>query len=359
MKAAVFHDYLDCIGGGEKVALEIARILKADFITTDVDRDVIKKLGFDDIKIISLGDTIKVPPLKQISASFKFARADFSKDYNFFILSTGWSIFAAKKHKPNIYYCHSPVRVFFDLYEIFKKRQSFAKRLFFVLWAYLHRSILKKYARHIEKFLCNSENTKKRIKKYYGRDAHILYPYVDCSKYRYKKNGDFWLSVNRLYPEKRVEMQIEVFRRLPNERLIIIGGYARGDHAEKYLNKITYLPNNIEIKGQIGEKELIELYANCKAFITTALDEDFGITPLEAMASGKPVVAVNQGGYKETVIDGKTGKLVKADVDELIGAVKEIRKNPKKYRKDCEKQAEKFDLAIFTKKLKEEINKQY
>ena len=359
MKAAVFHDYLDCIGGGEKVALEIARILKADFITTDVDREVIKKLGFDDIKIISLGDTIKVPPLKQISASFKFARADFSKDYNFFILSTGWSIFAAKKHKPNIYYCHSPIRVFFDLYEIFKKRQSFAKRPFFVLWVYLHRSLLKKYAKHVEKFLCNSENTKRRIKRYYDRDAHILYPYVDCSKYRYKKNGDFWLSVNRLYPEKRVEMQIEVFRRLPNERLIIIGGYARGDHAEKYLDKITDLPSNVEIKGQISEKELIELYANCKAFITTALDEDFGITPLEAMASGKPVVAVNQGGYKETVIDGKTGKLVKADVDELIGAVKEIRKNPKKYRKDCEKQAEKFDLAIFTKKLKEEINKQY
>ena len=359
MKVAVFHDYLDCIGGGEKVALEIARILKADFITTDVDRDVIKKLGFDDIKIISLGDTIKVPPLKQISASFKFARADFSKDYNFFILSTGWSIFAAKKHKPNIYYCHSPVRVFFDLYEIFKKRQNFAKRLFFVLWVYLHRYFLKKYVRYVEKFLCNSENTKRRIKKYYDRDAHILYPYVDCSKYRYKKNGDFWLSVNRLYPEKRVEMQIEVFRKLPDEKLIIVGGYARGDHAEKYLNKITDLPNNIEIKGQIDEKELIGLYANCRAFITTALDEDFGITPIEAMASGKPVVAVDEGGYKETVINGKTGKLVKADVDELIWAVKEIGKNPKKYRKNCEKQAEKFDIILFTKKLKEEINKGY
>src|SRR3989344_8966915 len=191
MKVAVFHDYLDCIGGGEKVALMIARILKADFITTDVNKDVIDKLGFNDIKIISLGNTIKIPPLKQISASYKFAKADFSKNYDLFILSTGWSVFAAKKHKPNIYYCHSPVRPFFDLYELFKKRQNFIKKPVFILWVYLHRYFLKKCIKHVDKIFCNSLNTKKRIKKYYNRDAIIVYPYVDCSKYKYKKNGDF------------------------------------------------------------------------------------------------------------------------------------------------------------------------
>ena len=355
MKVAIFHDYLDCIGGGEKVALTIARILKADFITTDVDKDVIDKLGFNDINIISLGETIKFPPLKQISASYKFARADFSKKYDLFILSTGWSVFAAKKHRPNFYYCHSPVRVFFDLYEIFKKRQNFVKKPFFILWVHLHRYLLKRYIKHVEKFLCNSENTKRRVKRYYNRDAVVLYPYVDCSKYKYKKNGDFWLSVNRLYPEKRVELQIEVFKKLPNEKLLIIGGYAKGDHAEKYAERFRGLPENIEIKDQVSEKELIDLYGNCKSFITTALDEDFGVTPLEAMAAGKPVVAVNEGGYRETVINGKTGKLIKADIDEIARAVKEISINPRKYKKNCEEQAKKFNLDIFIKKVKEEI----
>ena len=354
MKVAIFHDYLDCIGGGEKVALTIARILKADFITTDVDKDVIDKLGFNDINIISLGETIKFPPLKQISASCKFARADFSKKYDLFILSTGWSVFAAKKHRPNFYYCHSPVRVFFDLYEAFKKRQNFFKKPVFILWVYFHKYFLKRYAKYVDKFLCNSENTKNRIKKYYNRDAVVLYPYVDCSKYKYKKNGDFWLSVNRLYPEKRVELQIEAFRKLSTERLIIIGGYAKGDHAEKYFKKLKP-PKNVEIKEQVSENELIRLYNNCKAFITTALNEDFGITPLEAMAAGKPVVAVNEGGYKETIIDDKTGKLVKADVDELVKAVNEINRDPEKYRGECEKRAKEFDLNLFIQKLNKKI----
>ncbi len=354
MKIAVFHDYLDCIGGGEKVALEIARILNADFITTDVNKDVVDKLGFNDINIISLGETIKFPPLKQISASYKFAKANFSKNYDLFILSTGWSVFAAKKHKPNIYYCHSPVRPFFDLYEIFKKRQNFIMKPFFILWVYLHRYLLKKNIKYVDKFLCNSENTKKRIKKYYDRDAVILYPFVDCSKFKYKRNGDFWLSVNRLYPEKRMELQIEVFRKLSNEKLVIVGGYARGDHAEKYYKKIIRnLPGNVEIKPQLNEKKLINLYGNCKGFIATALDEDFGITPLEAMASGKPVVAVNEGGYKETVVHNVTGKLVPAAVDDLVQAIQEISKNPKRYKSACIKIARKFNVTLFAKKIKE------
>lgn len=354
MKVAIFHDYIDCIGGGEKVALMIARILKADFITTDVDKDVVKKMGFDDINIISLGETIKIPPLKQISASYKFSKVDFSKNYDLFILSTGWSIFAAKKHKPNIYYCHSPIRPFFDLYEVFKERQRI-KKPFFILWVYLHRYFLKRYSRYVDKFLCNSGNTKSRIKKYYNRDAVILYPYVNCSKFKYKKNGNFWLSVNRLYPEKRVELQIEVFRKISEEKLIIIGGYAKGDHAERYFKKINNLPDNVEIKGQISEEELRDLYSNCKAFITTALDEDFGITPLEAMASGKPVVAVNEGGYKETVINGKTGVLVNANIDEIVETVKEVSINPKKYKEDCERRAREFDLNVFIRRIKKEI----
>ena len=152
-----------------------------------------------------------------------------------------------------------------------------------------------------------------------------------------------------------MELQIEAFRKLPKERLIIIGGYARGDHAKRYLRNFRLLPKNIDIKRQIGEGQLINLYGDCKAFITTALDEDFGITPLEAMASGKPVVAVNEGGYKETVIDNLTGKLINADVNEIIKAVKEISENSRKYRKACEKRAKEFDLNIFTKRLEDEI----
>ncbi|HLC62689.1 MAG TPA: glycosyltransferase [Candidatus Nanoarchaeia archaeon] len=353
MKAAIFHDYFGCIGGGEKIALMIARILKADVITTDVDVEAVKKMGFDDVNIISLGRNPQIPPFKQIITSLRFARCDFSKDYDFFILSTGWSVFAARKHKPNIYYCHSPIRAFFDLYETFKKRQNFIKKNFFIFWVKFHTILLKKYIQHVDKILSNSINTQKRVKMFYQKDATVLYPYVDCSRYRYKKNGDFWLSVNRIYPEKRVELQIEIFRNLPYERLVIVGGYSKGDHAEHYFKQLQNLPPNVTLLGEVAEIKLLGLYADCKGFITTALDEDFGITPLEAMASGKPVVAVNEGGYKETVIDGVTGMLVTANVDALTKAVKEISKNPGKYRQACEKRAKEFDLALFVENVKD------
>ena len=136
--------------------------------------------------------------------------------------------------------------------------------------------------------------------------------------------------------------------------------------AKKYFDKLSDLinkiypikPKNVEILSWVDNKTLINLYANCKGFITTSKDEDFGMTPVEAMASGKPVIAPNEGGYKETVIDGITGKLINnIHVDKLVQAIKEIGKNPKKYKNACLKQAKKFDTSIFIKKIKEEIEK--
>ncbi len=358
MKIAIFHDYIGAIGGGEKLVLFLARELNADVVTTDVDRESLKKMDFDDINIISLGETIKLPPLKQISASYKFAMCDFSNEYDFFIFSGNWAPFAAKKHKPNLLYCHTPVRAFYDLYDSFLQRQPLYIRPLFVFWVTIHRPIAEYYMSHVEKIVVNSKNTQKRVKKYMHRDAEIIYPPIDTSKYRFKKIGDFWLSVNRLYPEKRVDLQIKAFGSMPKEKLIIVGNYAEGDHAAKYVNKIlTKLPKNVEIRRSVTEEELIDLYANCKGFITTAIDEDFGMTPVEAMASGKPVIAVKEGGYLETTLDGINGILTNPEVYDLITAIFAVGEYPENYRKACEEQAKKFDKSIFLENIKSIINK--
>lgn len=355
-KVAIFHDYIGTIGGGEKLALSLARGLKADVITTDLDMNSIRKMEFEDINIISLGDTIKLPPLKQISASYKFALCDFSDKYDFFIFSGNWAPFAAKRHKPNLLYCHTPVRAFYDLYDSFLQRQSLVTKPFFMAWVAVHKPLCEYYIKDVEKIVVNSKNTLSRVKRYMHRDAEIIYPPIDTSKYRFESNGNFWLSVNRLYPEKRVELQIDAFKLMTEERLIIVGGYAEGDHATKYTGKfIDKLPKNVEIISDISEEELINLYANCRGLITTAIDEDFGMTPVEAMASGKPVVAVEEGGYLESIIDGITGILIEPDVDSIIKAVSIVNDNPEKYRKSCEEQAKKFDKSIFIEKIKENI----
>jgi glycosyltransferase involved in cell wall biosynthesis len=161
--------------------------------------------------------------------------------------------------------------------------------------------------------------------------------------------------VNRLYPEKRIELQVEAFRHLPDEKLIIVGGYAHGDHALHYAEKIgRNLPPNVSLRGEVTEAELRDLYARCRAHICTAIDEDYGLTPLEAMASGKPVVAVNDGGYRETVTE-QTGILVEPNVEKIARAIQLIAKDPARYKEHCFSRAKKFDIAEFRAKIEKSI----
>jgi glycosyltransferase involved in cell wall biosynthesis len=161
--------------------------------------------------------------------------------------------------------------------------------------------------------------------------------------------------VNRLYPEKRIELQVEAFRIVPEERLVIVGGYAKGDHASRYAEKIGRdLPPNVSLCGEVSEDVLRSLYSRCKGHICTAIDEDYGLTPLEAMASGKPVVAVNEGGYRETVT-GQTGLLVEPNVDKIAGAVRFIAKDPARYREHCFNRAKEFDIAEFRNQIEAAI----
>jgi glycosyltransferase involved in cell wall biosynthesis len=355
MECAVFHDYFGAIGGGEKVAIAIAKTLEADIITTDTES--LEKMT-SGIRFISLGPTLKTPPFKQISAAYRFSSCDFSEDYDLFIFSGNWAHHAGERHHPNLWFCHTPVRAFYDLYDTFLKRQpSFLHRQAFALWASRYRHLDQRAVTHVDNIITNSENIRGRVLKYYRRNSSIIYPPVETSFFHCKEYGDFWLSVNRLYPEKRIELQIEAFRSLPDERLVIVGGYAKGDHAEKYSVRLKKnMPINVELLGEISDNEVIDLYARCKGFITTALDEDFGITPVEAMASGKPVVAVREGGYQETVIDGVTGYLVPADVPNLVTAIRNVSRDPERFGESCRKRSQFFDIRSFEKQIRNQVS---
>ena len=195
--------------------------------------------------------------------------------------------------------------------------------------------------------------------RFYRRESTVIYPGIDSPRFHCCEYGDYWLSVNRLYPEKRVELQIEAFRRLPEEKLLIAGGYTEGDHASAYVQKIMRdLPPNVTILGEVSEEKLIDLYSRCRALLCTAVDEDFGLTPLEAMASGKLVVAVDEGGFKETVTP-ETGVLVHPDIDAIIDAITTVGTNPEKYRHACIARAKEFDITHFAELLKHAVAGDY
>ena len=364
MRIAIFHNYMDNIGGAEIVALNLAKELKADIYTTNIDKNKISAMGFESIidKIYSIGSIPKGAPFRQQLALWKFRKLNLSDKYDFFIIAGDWAMSAAVNNHPNIWYIHSPLNELWEFRDFIRTNIiSRWKTPLYDFWVYFNRKLTLKYAKSIDKWVCNSNNTKSRIKRFYNEEAEIIYPPVKTSGYCFKEAGNYWLSVNRLITHKRIDIQVNAFKLLPEEKLIIVGSYEAGveqfESYKSYIEKIK--PNNVEIIHWVDDKKLKDLYSSCKGFITSAKDEDFGMTVIEAMAAGKPVIAPNEGGSQETITQ-ETGELINEITSEKLALEikkisQEIKKNPNKYRVDCQNQAAKFDLSVFIEKITKKI----
>ena len=364
MRIAVFHNFMDNIGGAEIVTLILARELDADIYTTNIDAEKIAKMGFESVipRIHSIGRIPKSAPFRHQLALWKFRRLDLGKKYDFYIISGDWAMSGVVNNKPNLWYVHSPLNELWQFKDYIRENLlSSWKKPLYDMWVWMNRKLTLRYAKHVEHWVCNSQNTKDRIRKFYGKDAEVIHPPIDTAIYKNEKSKDYWLSVNRLVKHKRIEIQMEAFAMLPGERLIVIGSYEKGakqfEEYKKFIEKIR--PGNIEIRNWVSDSELKKLYAECKGFIATAHDEDFGMTLVEAMAAGKPVIAGNEGGYRET-ITGKTGILIdkidsKKLADAIAGMSAALEKNPDFYRTECIEQARYFDTSAFIGKVREMI----
>jgi glycosyltransferase involved in cell wall biosynthesis len=351
MRLAVFYDYLRTIGGGERVALTLTKALGAHLYTTDLDPGLPERAGFGGVHVTDLGPLVAAPPIKQMHASWRFAHARLC-DYDAYVFVGNWAHFAARRHHPNLYYCLTPTRAFYDLRASVLGRLPPSRALIARTWTGVHGAFDRRTVRQCDRIIGISHVVRDRIRRYYGRDAEVVYPPVATSRFRFEEIGNFWLSVDRMYPEKRVELQLEVFRRLPEERLLIVGGYSRGDRAERYVATLRP-PPNVTFLGEIPDDELRRLYARCRGFLTTAVDEDFGITPVEAMAAGKCVLATDEGGYRETVVDGRTGFLLPADPDAFADRIRSLDESRlRSMRDDCVRRAAAFDEVVFVDKMR-------
>ena len=351
MRIAVLHDHLRFIGGGERVAGYIASALDADLFVTDLDPHLTRRAGLPEVRVAEIGKAPATPLLRQSRQSAIFARASLP-GYDGYVLSGNWAVFAAGRHRPNLWYCYTPVRVFYDLREPFLEDLSPARRWVADRWIRRMQPRYEAAVGGVQRIVTLSRNVVGRVKRCLGRDADLLYPPVDAARYRFDQVGDFWLSVNRLSHEKRLSLQVEAFRRLPEERLVIAGGPQIGVDAGTFLRSLNP-PENVTVLGEVDEARLLDLYATCRGLVATSIEEDFGLTPVEAMASGKAVVAVDEGGYRESVVHGATGWLVPATPDALASAI--ARATPDvvaEMRDACEARARTFDVAVFEERMR-------
>lgn len=327
---ALVHDWLFQIGGAEKVLEEIYSLFPGDLFTLFKDKNfpLLKGANVQASFLNSLPFAKKIyrhllPLYPALIESFDLSSYDL-------ILSSSHAV-ASKvlttQEQLHICYCHTPMRYIWDLCFDYFKVSSFSPLQLYTRHV-LHKLRNWDASSHlrVDHFIANSHFVKRRIAKIYGRDSTVIYPPVDVDRFTFhEKKEDYYLTVCRLVSYKKVDLIIDCFNALKNKKLIIIGD---GPLLEEYKRRAG---PNIILLGPSSDATVLEYMQNARAFVYAAM-EDFGISPVEAMAVGTPVIAFGKGGTKETVIPGKTGvyfeKQEKKELTEAILAFNALTFDP-------------------------------
>jgi glycosyltransferase involved in cell wall biosynthesis len=350
VRAAILTGYeFSVIGGAERLILDLAKALSADIVTPSYNKEVVATYEYsNDVTIRNLEKPLPGEPFKQFSGMCLFSGAKLDSEYDFLVCIDDMAIRAVRHGAPHIYYMLTPRRAMYDMYYNFLALQPFFQRSGYWVALNAMKCLDRRFvSSYVKEIACISHNVRNRIFKIYQREAEVLYPPVHTFSYKNRDPEPFWLSVGRVDKWKRIELQIEAFRKIPERHLCVVGQVYPA-----YRDVVEDAPDNVKFLGNVKEDELRDLYSRCEGFITTAIDEDFGYTPVEAMASGKPVVATKEGGYLETVIDGETGVLVGPNVKEIEKAVRKISADPTAYVEKSLRRAFNFDYELFARQAR-------
>lgn len=359
MNIAIIHYWLNNLRGGEKVIESICDIFPDADIYTHLYN---QKLVSPKIRSHKIYTTFidRLPFSKKIYKQylllmpFALEKINFDK-YNIVISSESGPAkgIVTPTSTCHICYCHSPMRYLWNMFSDYYRDSGFINKLFWNIFILKLRNWDYSTSSRVDYFIANSENVRKRIRKYYRRDAVVINPPVDFERFNKYKNNDkcnYFFILSEFVPYKRIDLAIQAFNKMDNKKLLIGGTGPQ----KKYLESIA--GENIDFLGRIADSELPEYYSKAKAFIFPG-EEDFGITPLESMAAGTPVIAYGKGGALETVIDGKTGLFFQEQtIESLIDAVNRFENDEAKFDQNviCERASE-FDVKIFQNKLKKQI----
>ncbi len=405
MKVALVHDFLVEFGGAERVLEALCEIYpKAPIYTAFYKKGSTAYKRFKDKKIIaSWAQNVPLfasrlhSPLRFLApliwGRFSTKGPSFGWDFSGFdlvITSASWyvtkgvkrrgpsthsvnsgsstcSARSGSQHTVEVCYCHTPPRYLYG----YRTSVDYKKNPLIQAYAVFINHFVRMYdyeaAQRVDYFIANSEEVKRRIQKFYRRESKVIYPPVDVRRFARKTQNakrlkqkkaldishsslsNYFLTVSRLAGAKNIDLIVEVCKNLKLPLKVVGTG-----RDEAKLREMAE-GSAVKILGEVADQELIELYQNCRAVIFAASEEDFGIVPVEAMAAGKPVIALAQGGVLETVVDGKTGVYFdQATAGSLTQAINNFQKLEKKEAFDSKlikAHAQKFSKERFKREI--------
>jgi glycosyltransferase involved in cell wall biosynthesis len=311
MQVAIVHDYLNQYGGAERVLEALHDIYPGAPVYTSM-----------------------------------YARNSMPARYRSWDIRTSKGVIT-EATALHVCYCHSPMRFVWNYSEYIEgERMAGRARFFLPLVLNYVRLWDEVSSRRVDAYIANSRVVARRIKKRYGREATVINPPVDTKLYTAQtdgKHGDYFLIVSRMIPYKRLDIAIDAFTGLGLPLKVVGRGRQEAQLRER-------AGPNIQFLGALPDTEIRKLYANCRAFIFTG-QEDFGITPLEAQASGRPVIAYGAGGALETVVPRQTGEFFSEQTPEALAEVVS-RFNENDYDPAAIRlHAESFDREVFKRRV--------
>ena len=357
MKVAIVCDWLTGIGGAERVVLELHRMFpKAAIYTSQYDPEAIDWFASANVRttwLQKLPKSLKkfLPVLRAIT----FSRLDLS-EYDLVISSSGAEAKGVKTGPNTLHvsYCHSPTHYYWSRYDDYIKHPGFG---FFDPLARLGLRLLVnpmrrwdyRAAQRPDVLIANSKHTQKKIKQYYNRESVVIHPPVDTKRFRVatplKRKG--FVIAGRQTPYKRIDLAVAACTKI-GVHLTVIG--TGPDHAK--LRRMA--GKNVTFLTEVTDSSIREDFQAASAFIFPGVD-DFGITAVEAMAAGTPVIAFNGGGARDYIVPGITGKFFdRQTVNSLTQAIKSF--NPRKFdHAQIAHNAEHFNTSKFHTNIKKLI----
>jgi glycosyltransferase involved in cell wall biosynthesis len=327
LRVAIVHDWLVTLRGGERVLDALCELFPQAVVHTLVRQPGIATPRIEAMRhVTSFADALPFAQTKHRWLLPLYPRAIGAFDLTQFdlVVSSSHCVAKAAVAGPgavHVCYCHTPVRYAWDRTDDYVSGSSpllkLARPALHVAAKMLREFDLATLDR-VDRFVANSHNTANKIKQFYGMDADVVPPPVECDRFDLPHVPEYDLLLGGLVPYKRADLAVDAWRLMPERQLKIVG-----DGPERARLERT-APDNVQFIGRVPEADLARWYAGARLFAFPG-EEDFGIVPLEAQAAGVPVVALGKGGALETVIDGQTGVFFHESTPQaLVAAVQQL-----------------------------------